>query len=80
MNRLLDLRFVIGVFFLVVGILLLIEGFVHSQNGLEDINRWCGGIFCVFGIVMIVLSSSKSAGDELVDDNSELLEGFPEKL
>lgn len=59
MNRLLDLRFVIGCFFGIVGILLLVYGFMGSgQSG--GINKWCGGSFLVFGVVMIAISSGKA--------------------
>ena len=57
MKKLLDLRFVIGVFFLIVGILLTVYYFASSKFT-EDVsvNIWCGIIFILFGLVMIVLS------------------------
>ena len=61
MNKLLDLRFVIGVFFTVVGTMLLIYSFGKG----EEINRWCGIVFGVFGVLMILLSFGKDAHDEL---------------
>lgn len=67
MNKLLDLRFVIGVFFAVLAVLLL--GYSFFATGLMDdakaVNRWCGAVFGVFGVVMIVLSFKKDAHDEL---------------
>jgi len=60
-NRLFDLRFVIGLFFLVIGILLIVHGFVGGA-GLV-INKWAGGLFLVFGIFMIVLSGKKPSAD-----------------
>lgn len=56
MNKLFDLRFVIGSFFTVVGLLLLIYGFAIETEAARAINRWSGGIFLVFGVVMILLS------------------------
>ena len=67
MNKLLDLRFVIGVFFTVLGILLLGYSFTQENANASTTNRWCGIVFAVFGIMMIILSFGKDAHDELVD-------------
>jgi protein-S-isoprenylcysteine O-methyltransferase Ste14 len=56
MKKFFDLRFVIGLFFLVVGALLFLYSFISSLAEASIINRWCGGIFIVFSIVMILLS------------------------
>ena len=78
MKRLLDLRFVIGVFFLVVGILLLVHGLTVPDGA--DVNRWCGIIFSVFGILMIILSLQKHTYDEVIENaNTELLGDFLEE-
>lgn len=69
MNKLLDLRFVIGLFFTVVGLLLLVFSFTSSEG--HSINTWCGAVFCIFGVLMIVLSFGKDANDELLDENSK---------
>jgi len=74
MNKLFDLRFVIGAFFTVVGLMLLIYSFVatSSANGsttvgsASEINRWCSIAFIIFGVVMIILSLRKDAHDELL--------------
>jgi hypothetical protein len=70
MNKLFDLRFVIGSFFLVVGILLLGYSFLSSQtaNNFVAVNRGCGIVFIVFGILMVVLSLGKDADDELLEE------------
>jgi len=68
MNKLFDLRFVIGSFFSIVGILLLIYGFLIETEAARDVNRWCGGFFLLFGIVMIILSLQKDASDELLEE------------
>ena len=68
MNKLLDLRFVIGAFFLIVGLLLLVYSFVSEGTG-TDVNRWCGLLFLVFAVVMIVVSLRKEAHDELLEES-----------
>ncbi len=61
MNRLFDLRFVIGLFFLVVGLLLFGYSFISpniAANG-KDVNLWCGVFFILFAVVMLLLSFRK---------------------
>lgn len=68
MNKLFDLRFVIGAFFTTVGLLLLLYG-LFTHNNAENahiVNRWCGGIFTIFGIFMIIVSYQKSKNNEVV--------------
>ncbi|MFL5739550.1 MAG: hypothetical protein ACJ75B_04990 [Flavisolibacter sp.] len=69
MNKLFDLRFVIGSFFGIVGILLLIYSFTTADDASNAhlVNKWCGGVFVLFGVVMIVLSREKDAHDELLE-------------
>jgi predicted tellurium resistance membrane protein TerC len=71
-NKLFDLRFVIGSFFLIVGILLVIYGFLIETEHARKINKWCGITFSVFGIIMIVLSLQKEAHDELLEDDNRV--------
>ena len=61
MEKLLDLRFVIGIFFLVVGVLLLAHSFLATHAAGEDqsVNQWCGGSFILFSIIMLILSFRK---------------------
>jgi uncharacterized membrane protein HdeD (DUF308 family) len=60
MNRLLDLRFVIGLFFLIVGVLLIIYSyFTPKDQQYIMINGLCGALFTMFGIMMIWLSRNK---------------------
>ena len=72
MDKLLDLRFVIGLFFLIVGVLLLGYSFLAhaAEETLTAVNRWCGIIFIVFGILMSfvlnVRSSKEPTDDTLV--------------
>ena len=57
MKKLLDLRFVIGSFFAIVGILLVLYYLLSSKGAGETmINIWCGILFLLFGGVMIFLS------------------------
>lgn len=53
MDRFLDLRFVIGLFFILTGLLLLLYGCFHQH---QAINLWSGGIFMIFGLFMVFLS------------------------
>ena len=55
MKRLFDLRFVIGLFFGVVGVLLLGYSFFSGDVAAVSINRWCGVLFLLFGVFMIYL-------------------------
>lgn len=67
MNKLLDLRFVIGVFFVALSVLLLGYSF-FAANLLDDaktINMICGTVFGIFGVIMVILSFRKNAHDEL---------------
>jgi len=69
MNKLFDLRFVIGCFFSIVGVLLLVYSLASKAREGQTINSWCGGLFVVFGVVMIVLSFRKDAHDELLEES-----------
>lgn len=58
MNKLLDLRFVIGLFFLATGVLLagyyLLTG--KSPGDYPSVNLWCGSVFLLFGTFMVFVS------------------------
>jgi len=69
MNKLFDLRFVIGAFFTVIGLLLLIYAFISGGGDVKTVNTWCGSIFLIFGIVMVILSLQKDADDELITED-----------
>jgi uncharacterized membrane protein HdeD (DUF308 family) len=70
MKNILDLRFVIGLFFLLVGIFLLITSFVvHPSGGkTEVVNLWSGIVYIVFGIVMLVLWKAGGAEAQQEDE------------
>jgi hypothetical protein len=60
MNKLFDLRFVIGIFFLVIGVLLLLYSFLSkAEVSMQSINRYCGTAFTIFGLIMLLISSKK---------------------
>ena len=67
MNSLLDLRFVIGLFFVIIGALLLIHSFLASAADMETVNRWCGIVFIAFGALMLVLSRQRDESDEVLE-------------
>ena len=70
-NKLFDLRFVIGAFFSIVGLLLLIHSFtVSTTDHHESVNRWTSIVFLVFGILMIIFSLQKDAADEMLEDEN----------
>jgi hypothetical protein len=66
MDKILDLRFVIGTFFTIVGVMLLIYGLTSDAIAIRSVNRWCGITFTIFGISMIILSFVKDADDEIL--------------
>ena len=65
MKKFFDLRFVIGIFFLVVGILLLIYSFTNPSIEHPEVNRWSGIFFIAFSVIMILMSFDKKPEDEL---------------
>lgn len=50
MDKLFDLKFVIGLFFIIVGVLLMIYGFGTATS----VNQLCGGLFSLFAILMLL--------------------------
>lgn len=66
MKKLLDLRFVIGLFFLLIGSLLLIFQFLVNKGddqGTASPNFWSGISFVLFGTTMIGISYTGKIGD-----------------
>jgi hypothetical protein len=54
-----DLRIPIGIFFSMVGLILLIAGFAGTGRaplGSEHVNLYCGAMTLVFGSVMLWLA------------------------
>ncbi|MEK7257377.1 MAG: hypothetical protein AAB316_21660 [Bacteroidota bacterium] len=56
MKKLYDLRFIIGLFFCIVGAsLLLISFFIASEKPMGDsLNRFAGSIMLLFGMFMLL--------------------------
>lgn len=67
MNKLFDLRFVIGAFFVIVSILLLVHRMTAGDDP-QHINKWTAVVFAAFGVLMIALSLVKDADDELIEE------------
>lgn len=67
MNKLFDLRFVIGAFFVIVSILLLVHRLTSGDDP-QHINKWTAVVFAAFGVLMIALSLVKDADDELIEE------------
>ena len=59
MKKLFDLRFVIGIFFVVIGALVLLYGFFDPAADPMSVNKWCGLVFTLFGVLMLILSFRK---------------------
>ena len=57
-NRLNNLGFIIGVFFTLIALILLIGGLV-SPSLANTLNFYTGGVFLVFGVVMVAGSGNK---------------------
>jgi uncharacterized membrane protein HdeD (DUF308 family) len=64
MNKFFDLRFVIGVFFLAVGILLLIYSFTNETVAHAAVNRWSSITFIAFAVIMILLAFDKKPPED----------------
>lgn len=54
MEKLTDLRFVIGIFFMLAGLIVLIASFSGDggKAGGAQINLYAGLVYCVFGLGM----------------------------
>ena len=65
MDKFFDLRFVIGLFFSIIGLLILIHSFTVVNEAHQSVNRECSIAFLVFGVIMIVLAFGKDPKDKL---------------
>lgn len=61
MNKLYDLRIVIGIFFLIIGFLLMGYAFLLDDSLKENIkiNLSCGLLFSSFGLLMLLLKTKR---------------------
>jgi hypothetical protein len=62
MNKFLDLRFVIGLFFSIIGILLIVYYFLFSINR-EVENLYCGVFFIIFGLIFLIINNNSIQQD-----------------
>ena len=65
MDKFFDLRFVIGLFFSLIGLLILIYSFTNANEAHQSVNRDCSIAFIVFGVIMIILAFGKNPKDKL---------------
>lgn len=63
LKRFNELSFVIGLFFTIVSLILIIGYFVISELSAK-INLYTGIIFLVFGLVMMLVRSSAKYGEK----------------
>ena len=54
MQKLTDLRFIIGLFFSVTGLIVLLNYFVVSDALHPELNLYSGAAMLVFGLVMLI--------------------------
>lgn len=55
MKKLTDLRFIIGLFFSLSGLILLLTYFVAAESNHPILNLYAGGVMVIFGLVMLLL-------------------------
>ena len=55
MAKLTDLRFIIGIFFSLCGLILLLCYFMATESNHPEMNLYSGGIMLLFGLVMLLL-------------------------
>jgi hypothetical protein len=63
MEKLTDLRFIIGLFFSLCGIILLLCNFFIKQTSHPEMNLYAGGVMLVFGLLMLLLFYKGDAAD-----------------
>jgi uncharacterized membrane protein HdeD (DUF308 family) len=55
MKKLTDLRFIIGLFFSLTGIILLVCYFIAAKAKHPELNLYSGGLMLLFGLLMLLL-------------------------
>ncbi len=55
MKQITDLRFIIGIFFSLSGLILLLTYFITTESNHPIMNLYAGGVMLVFGLVMLLL-------------------------
>ena len=55
MKKITDLRFIIGMFFTLSGLILLLTYFITAESNHPILNLYAGGVMLVFGLLMLLL-------------------------
>jgi uncharacterized membrane protein HdeD (DUF308 family) len=55
MAKFTDLRFIIGIFFSLAGLILLLCYFVAAESNHPELNLYSGAMMLLFGLVMLLL-------------------------
>ena len=55
MQKLIDLRFIIGIFFSLSGLILLVSYFTSTESNHPQLNLYAGAVMLVFGLLMLLL-------------------------
>ncbi len=63
MEKLTDLRFIIGTFFTLCGVILLVSYFAATENNHPELNLYSGSLMLLFGIVMLLFSYKGDRGN-----------------
>lgn len=63
MQKLTDLRFIIGLFFSLSGIVLLATYFAITQANHPQMNLYAGGVMLLFGLFMLLMFARGDAAD-----------------
>lgn len=62
-KRLNELNFVIGLFFTIVSLILLVGSFISSELS-GKINIYTGTVFLIFGLLMIFIKGNKTDSNQ----------------
>jgi uncharacterized membrane protein HdeD (DUF308 family) len=54
MEKLTDLRFIIGLFFSLCGLILLVSYLAAAESNHPELNLYSGSLMLVFGVVMLL--------------------------
>jgi uncharacterized membrane protein HdeD (DUF308 family) len=63
MQKFTDLRFIIGIFFSLSGLILLLCYFFTAENNHPVMNLYSGSLMLLFGLVMLLLFYKGDAAD-----------------
>jgi len=69
----LDIRLPIGLMFSVLGLLLMIVGFLTRKDPslLVNVNLWWGAVMLIFGVVMFLFGRRGTATARLAEESPE---------